>query len=184
MAKETFKHIFHLDEAKAKETVRKIELNDAQSTELAARFDFISLTGTKAEFVIDQLEENSLYHVRMHIEATATLKAPGTASKDEEPLVIVIDEDEEDLYTTRTDLVGEGELDIYAPELIEGATIDLGEMFADYLYLMVNEKVEDIIDSYADDYENPDKDVPKEPKAEDTNKPFANLQDLMDKKGK
>lgn len=179
MAKDIFTKIFHLDEAKAKETIRKFTLTEAERNELAARFDFAAINDASAEFVIDQLEENTLFHVRLHVVAQAVLHAPG----DEEALIIDIDEEEEDLYTTRTDLVGEGELDIYAPELIEDGTIDLGAMYADYLFLMVNEKFEAVIDSYADDYQNPD-DVEQAPKVQDTHKPFANLQDLMDKKGK
>lgn len=170
------KHVFKIRNAKTKETSVDIALSAEESNQWAEQFELAALSGVKATFVIDQIEEETLFHVKMSIQAVAEIAMPLS----DDTMKIEINEEEDDLYTTRTDLIAtddEDEVDIYAPELITDGEIDLDEMMKDYLYLMIEEEFTRLTgNSINASFEETDLQI------EETRRPFSNLKELLDKK--
>lgn len=166
------KHIFKIKNANVNETEVDLVLSEAECTELATSFDLAKLSDCSAHFVIDQLEEGALFHVKMTIKAKAEIALP----LGNDTLEIVIDDAEDDMFTTRKDLIAtddEEEADLYAPELITHGEIDLAEMMHDYLYLMIEEEFTRLTGGDC---------AEGEMEIEETRRPFSNLQELLDQK--
>lgn len=169
-------NIFKIRDAKTRETVREVVLSPEESMAWAEQFELAALSNVKATFVIEQIEDGTLFHVKMAVKASAEIAMPLS----DNTMKIDIDEEEDDLFTTRADLTAgddEEEVDIYAPELITDSQIDLEEMMKDYLYLMIEEEFTRLTgNSINASFEETDLQI------EETRRPFSNLRELLDKK--
>ncbi len=172
-----FSRPFLIDHVKG-ETRVKHSATDEECLALAKRFGFMAVRDVAVDYRIEELQNDTLFHVHLDIKATIEADAGNDDS-----ITVTIDQKEDELFTTREDLAAQDAADFEAPELIVERTIDIGELASEFLFLMADERVNDEIMALVRK-ENPDM-IKAEAPAEgvkDTHKPFANLKDLLDKK--
>lgn len=173
-----FKFTFNIREALDADKKKRFEADETLRETLAKRFDLIELNSLEVVFTIHELEKASLFQVQAHIKADAYMPSMEAG----EPVHIMIDEAEEDLFTTREDLIQHDEetgFDIHAPELIERGEIDLADMAFDYLGLMLDEAYRDHMMSEGEAEEKVQDDAQP---VKETRKPFKNLKAMLEEK--